>query len=69
MKQIFCITAYKEFDYLQRLAKSLSGKDCRVYIHLDKKVADDLILHRLNGISGVTAISKYKVPWGSYQHL
>ena len=41
MKQIFCITAYKEFDYLQRLAKSLSGKDCRVYIQLDKKVADD----------------------------
>lgn len=69
MKQIFCITAYKEFEYLEKLALNLSQENCLVYIHIDKKTVNDKIMKRLNKIPYVTAISKYKVPWGGYQHI
>jgi hypothetical protein len=64
MKQIFCITAYKEFDYLEYFAEKISDIDCLVYIHIDKKCVTDDITERLNVFPYVTAISSFSVPWG-----
>ncbi len=69
MKQVFCITAYKDFEYLKWLAAYLADENCYVYIHVDKKTSTEAVLAELNGIENVTAISAFSVPWGGYQHL
>ena len=69
MKQVFCITAYKDFEYLKWLAAYLADENCYVYIHVDKKTSNEELLSALNSIENVTAISKFSVPWGGYQHL
>ncbi len=69
MTQIFCITAYKEFDYLISLVQQLVDEECFVYVHIDKKTANDDISNKLNNISHTTAISEYRIPWGGIQHV
>lgn len=69
MTQIFCITAYKEFDYLISLVQQLVDEECFVYVHIDKKTANGGILNKLNNIPHATAISEYKIPWGGIQHV
>lgn len=69
MQQVALITAYKEFDYLKRLALNLSNNKFAVYIHIDKKFVTEEILNELNSIENVSATSFYKIPWGGIQHL
>ena len=69
MNQIFLITAYKESDYLYEMARTMSERGIGIYIHWDKKSVTEDILTKLNSIKNVKAISKYKVPWGGYQHV
>lgn len=69
MKQIVLITAYKEFEYLKKLASDLSLKGFRIYIHVDKKTCNEELLNYLNELKHVTAVTKFRVPWGGYQHI
>lgn len=69
MTQIFCITAYKEFDYLISLVQQLIDEECFVYVHIDKKNVNEDVLNKLNSIPHTTAISVYRIPWGGIQHI
>ena len=64
------ITAYKNFDLLEKNVKYLS-KFFEIYIHIDKKsnIYDREYLDRLNTIPNVYACSFYSINWGSYLHL
>lgn len=69
MRQVFLITAYKEFEYLYQMAQKISENGIKVYIHWDKKTVTEDILKKLNLIKRVRAVSEYKIPWGGYQHV
>lgn len=69
MKQIFCITAYKDFDYLNNLTDKISKLGGIAFIHIDKKSLNEEILQILNTMDNVYAISKYKIPWGGIEHV
>lgn len=64
MRQVFLITAYKEFEYLYQMAQKISENGIKVYIHWDKKTVTEDILKKLNLIKRVRAVSEYKIPWG-----
>ena len=69
MKQVLCITAYKEFNYLKRLCGFASKEGFIVYVHVDLRKSDRKILQELNSLKNVTAFSKYKIPWGGVTHV
>lgn len=63
------ITAYKNFTYLEYMAKWLC-KDFDLYIHIDKKSTvigekEKKILER----EGCVVVSKYNICWGGINHL
>lgn len=69
MKQILCITAYKEFSYLKKFCEFASEIGFVIYIHIDLKKSTKQILYELNVLKNVTAFSKYKIPWGGITHV
>lgn len=69
MRQVFCITAYKEFDYLEYLVSNICKDGGIVFVHIDKKSSNYDLLKRLNDMENVFAISKYEIPWGGVQHI
>lgn len=68
MEHAFIITAYRDFDLLERNAKiyAMLGD---VYIHVDKRsrLPRD-IRNKLTSIAGVEVFTKYSVRWGSHRH-
>ncbi len=70
MKHAFIITAYKDFDLLDRMLSIYTEKyDIDCYVHIDKRNKDlRSVIKRLNAIPNVVAISKYRVNWGSIYH-
>lgn len=69
MEHAFLITAYKNFDILERAAK-IYAKIGDVYIHIDKKIklsAEDK--KRLTSIEKTEIFSEYKIYWGSFYHI
>lgn len=69
IKHALILTAYKDIDFLKELCKVYA---CyfSVYVHIDKKSEiPKLDLEYLNSIENVTAISRYKINWGSYLHI
>lgn len=70
MKQAYLITAYKDAASLFELAQIFT-KTGYVYIHVDKKsrTITDEDIDKLNRISGCTAIRKYDIKWGGFNHV
>lgn len=64
--QAVVISAYKDVDYLQRLINFFQ-KEFKVIIHIDKK--SDININDLNFNSNVLIYKRYKINWGSYNHL
>lgn len=68
-KHALIITAYKDFEFLKKLCAVYSNY-FKVYIHVDKKSnISSADMESLNQIDNVTAISKYKINWGSFYHV
>jgi len=70
-KQAICITAYKDEDALFRLIRHFSDEEYfRIYIHIDKK-STSLSEERIAtlGVKSLVCIRKYKICWGSINHL
>lgn len=69
MNQAVLITAYKDAAQIKRLIGKLKG--FAVYVHIDKKCPQlyEDIRGTYRNISSVTIVSKYRVGWGSYNHL
>ncbi len=70
MKQAFLITAYKDAASLQELAQ-LFTQIGYVYIHIDKKsrTITDADIEKLNELPCCTAIRKYDIKWGGFNHV
>ena len=68
--QAIIMSAYRDFDYLIKLLE-LYSKKFNCYVHIDKRAgfADSKHIEILNQMENVTAISEYKIKWGSYCHL
>lgn len=67
--QAMIITAYQDYQALERMVKALSRR-ALCFVHVDAKSAiTSEQTQRLNAIENVTAIRKYKVNWGSVYHL
>lgn len=67
--QAFIITAYKDKEQLLRLI-NLANKIGNVYVHIDKKSVElDATELRNMNIPNTYFISKYKIYWGSYNHV
>lgn len=70
MKQAFLITAYRDFEFLERTVRTYirGGLDC--FIHIDKKSAIPVeFLDWARKQEGVYIYTRYKVNWGSYKHI
>ena len=63
--QAALITAYKDQSQLRRLVRFLSA-GMKVFVHVDAKSAINPSDVRA---WGATAISRYRIGWGSYRHL
>lgn len=70
MKLAYLITAYKDAGSLFELAE-MFAKNAYVYIHVDQKsrTITDEDIEKLNHISGCTAIRKYDIKWGGFNHV
>lgn len=70
MKQAILITAYKNFHHLEEIINFYQGK-FSIYVHIDRKSKIALSeLDHLKNLRGVKMIAmKYKVNWGSLNHL
>lgn len=70
MKQAYLITAYKDAGSLFELAE-MFAKSGYVYIHVDKKscTITDADIETLNRIPGCSAIRKYDIKWGGFNHV
>nr|MBQ8252252.1 hypothetical protein [Lachnospiraceae bacterium] len=70
MKLAYLITAYKDADSLLELARMLA-QNGYVYIHIDKKsrTITDEDMETLNHIPNCTAIRKYDIKWGGFNHV
>lgn len=69
LKHAFLITAYGDFDILERCAKTYSRLG-DVYIHVDKKSDfTEEARKRLSSIENTEIVSEYKIYWGSYKHI
>lgn len=70
MKQAILVTAYKNLDFLQQIVEVFND-DYTFYIHLDKKGKyADADIQALQNNPKVKLLSlKYKVNWGSVDHL
>lgn len=70
MKHAFIITAYKDFDLLERMLSIYTEKyDIDCYVHVDKRSrGHKSVIRRLGANPNVVAISKYRVNWGSIYH-
>lgn len=70
MKQAYLITAYKDAGSLFELA-DMFAKNGYVYIHIDKKsrTITDGDIEKLNQIPRCTAIRKYDIKWGGFNHV
>jgi hypothetical protein len=68
-KHALVLTAYKDFEFLKELCEVYS-KYFYVYIHIDKKSnISESDMKYLNALDNVSAISRYKINWGSYLHV
>jgi hypothetical protein len=63
------VTAYKDFDMLERLVLRLQSLGMRVFVHIDKRSAGakEAVL-RIRSL-GAEAYSWYSIHWGSRSHL
>lgn len=70
MTQGILITAYKDESMLLRLIRHFSGPSFRVFVHIDKK-SRELSLDRLKALKqpNLEVISKFKITWGSINHV
>lgn len=70
MKQAYLITAYKDAASLFELVK-LFSKSGYVYVHIDRKskTITDEDIAQINSIPGCTAIRKYDIKWGGFNHV
>lgn len=70
MKQAYLITAYKDAGSLLELAQ-MFAQNGYVYIHIDKKsqTITDADIATLNAIENCTAIRKYDIKWGGFNHV
>lgn len=68
--QAFVITAYKNQGLLKKNLEVFS-KYFKCFVHIDKKSSlnNKQFLDELNHMENVTAVSKYKINWGSYLHM
>lgn len=67
--QAMIITAYQDYQALERMVKALSRR-ALCFVHVDAKSAiTSEQTQSLNAIENVTAIRKYKINWGSVYHL
>ncbi|WP_283775616.1 beta-1,6-N-acetylglucosaminyltransferase [Lactobacillus johnsonii] len=64
--QAVVISAYKDTKYLQRLINFFQ-KEFKVIIHIDKK--SNININDLKFNSNVSIYKRYKINWGSYNHL
>ena len=69
MKQVFLITAYNDFEWLKKtLCVYSEYVDC--FVHIDKKsTVPKEFINWANQKKGVYIFKKYKINWGSYQHI
>lgn len=72
MEQAIIITAYKNFDHLEKLVRSLSN-DFNIYIHIDKKSKiEEKEVKKIKCIATTKKCAvniKYSINWGGYNHL
>lgn len=68
--QALIITAYKNYDQLVKNLKIYS-EVFQCFVHIDAKspISTKENLEELNRIPHVTALSTYKINWGSYYHM
>lgn len=68
--QALVITAYQNKAALKRNLE-LFSKKFQCFVHIDKKspINTPEFLRELNAMENVTAISRYKINWGSYLHM
>lgn len=63
------VTAYKDFDMLERLVLRLQSLGMRVFVHIDKRSAGvQEAVTRIRSL-GAEAHSWYSIRWGSRSHL
>jgi hypothetical protein len=63
------VTAYKDFDMLERLVLRLQSLGMRVFVHIDKRSAGAKeAVVRIRSL-GAEAYSWYSIHWGSRSHL
>lgn len=65
MKIAFLITAYNNYEHLERLIKSVDQKEVTFFIHIDKKAYMPTNLYKFNNI---IFIPRIKVWWGGWSH-
>ena len=64
MKQVYIITAYKDFDWLKKTL-SIYSKDIDCYVHVDKKAKiPSGFKEWQNKQNNVYLYSRYRVNWG-----
>lgn len=63
------VTAYKDFDMLERLVLRLQSLGMRVFVHIDKRSAGAQEVVARTRALGAEAYSWYPVYWGSRSHL
>ena len=67
--QAMIITAYKDYEGLERMLSALSAR-ALCFVHIDAKSGiTQEQTGRLDAMPGVRAIRRYKVNWGSVYHL
>ncbi len=71
MKQAILITAYKNYEHLEKIIQFFNDDSFEIYIHLDKKsFISDFELNNLRKYDSLKLIiQKYKVNWGGINHL
>jgi hypothetical protein len=63
------VTAYKDFDMLERLVLRLQSFDMRVFVHIDKRSPGVAQALERSRALGAEAHSWYSIHWGSRSHL
>lgn len=67
--QAVLITAYKDFDYLDYLIKSLRDDEIYLFIHIDQRTFNKDRFIKYENDEHVKVISTRKITWGSIHHL
>jgi hypothetical protein len=71
LKQAILVTAYKNYEHLEKIIQFFEDDSFEIYVHVDKKsFISNAELDNLKRYKSLQLITqKYKVNWGGFNHL